>query len=260
MRVPMILGLVGLFTSGIECASVGTPEIRDVRARIAGIDAEGVNLVIELDVYNPYTIALRTPEFRYTVDVEDTPLIQARTNVKVDLPPRQVGTVELPARLEYVQLLRVSHAVADADEVDYRLHGVIRFEVMGESVELPFQQRGTVPVFRMPKFALPTVAFSEVTFTSARLVLETKVTNPNAFRLGLGRIRFELSLGDLPVGNVEVSGKALAPHSNGKLTLSGQVATGSALLQLAADQRLGAPKIDWAGTIDTPYGPIPLRK
>ena len=48
------------------CASLdiaGRPEVRAVRPRITGIDFGGVDLAFDVDVNNPYPMAIRSPGF-----------------------------------------------------------------------------------------------------------------------------------------------------------------------------------------------------
>lgn len=260
MRNAAMVTAAGALALSLGCATSSKPEIRDIRANVSGLDVQGVNMIFDVDVYNPYGVAIRSPQFRYGIDIAGSAFVDAGEQTGIDLPGRKVGTVALPARFEYQQLWEMYQSIAGADEIDYRLHGAILLNAMGESLELPVEHRGKLPVFRMPKFSVPRVKMSEVTLTSAKVLLETDVENPNVFPLGLRDVHFDVALGDVPVGSVTSTTGNLRPRAKGKLTLHGEVTAAGALLQLASGRRPGVPQINWSGSLDTPYGPVPLRR
>src|SRR5512139_3347488 len=88
----------------VGCSSLQRPEIRSVRPHVSAIDLRGVSLIFDVDVSNPYPIAMRAPKFDYAVDVEGNEFVKSQSPVEVDLPARQGGTLSLPARFEYADL------------------------------------------------------------------------------------------------------------------------------------------------------------
>ena len=59
-------------------------------------------MVFDVDVYNPYMMAVRCPRFRCGMDIADQAFLDTYEEVKVDLPAAKVGTIQVPARVEYL--------------------------------------------------------------------------------------------------------------------------------------------------------------
>ena len=197
--------LAGSLAVAGGCSSLQRPAIRDVRTHVTGIDLQGVSLMFDIDIHNPYPIALRAPRFQYGIDIEGAEFISSQAPVEVDLPAGQVGTAKLPARIEYLQLWRTYQSLTDASEVKYRLRGTIPISALGQTHELALSKDGTLPVFRVPEIRVGDVAFSEVSLSKAKATVAGTMRNPNAFALGAKGLGYALVLGDTPVGSLRGS-------------------------------------------------------
>lgn len=251
---------IGLGVFGTGCSIISKPEVRDVRARIEGIDLRGVSLIFDVDVYNPYVVAIRTPGIRYGLDIADKEFIRSSRDTVVDLPAMDTGTLQLPAHIEYAGLWRAYQGLSGADEVDYRLHGSVAVKAMERSFDLPLSYRGRFPVFRLPSFSMPSAEFSDVSMSGAKVVIETEISNPNVFQLALEQLGFDVRIGDVQVGSIRPSlPDGLAAKGSGKLSLVGQITASRALMQLVSGKSLGKPMIQPVGRVGTPYGIVPLE-
>lgn len=253
----MIGAAILLLVTG--CSSLDRPEIRGVRPRITAIDLQGVSLIFDVDVSNPYPFALRTPKFDYGLDVEGNEFIKAQAPTEVDLPALKGGTLALPARFGYAELWRTFQALRDASEVKYRLHGKFMLAALGQNFDLPLSHDGTFPVLRLPKVSVVNVGMSDVSVSSAKLTVEATLHNPNVFALGVNGIGYAIKLGEVPVANVTATtADTIAAGGAGKLTLAGEITAKSALLKLLAGSSLGEPAVSLGGAIQTPYGAVPV--
>lgn len=242
------------------CSLISRPEIRDVRANVQDIDLEGIALVFDVDIYNPYPMAIRTPQFRYGLDIADKEFFTSEEATELDLPARQVGTVRMPAHIKYLGLWRAYKGLSGADEVEYRLHGTVLVRAMEQSFELPVAHRGTFPVFRLPKFSMPQVSFSDVSLSGAKAVIETDINNPNVFGIGLKGLSFDIRIGDVQVGDIRpLALENLGAKSASKLSIIGEVTAAKALGQLLRGRSLGQPTIKCLGNVGTPYGAVSLE-
>jgi LEA14-like dessication related protein len=241
------------------CSSLQRPEIRSVRPHITAIDLQGVSLIFDVDVSNPYPFAMRAPKFDYAVDVEGNEFIKSQSPVEVDLPAHQGGTLTLPARFAYADLWRTFNSLKDSSEVKYQLRGTFMLAALGQSYDLPLSHSGTFPVLRLPKVSIGHVGVSEVSLTNAKVTAEATLHNPNIFALGMNNLGYAVQLGDVPVGSVTAStADTIAAGTTGKLTLAGQITAKAALLKLLQGSSLGEPAVSLAGTIQTPYGAVPI--
>ena len=262
-----LLALAGaalvMLTSG--CAAffdvVGRPTVEDVRTRITKIGFLGVTLTFDIDIRNPYVVPLRSPRFRYALDVEDAPLIEPREHEGVDVAARSVGTVTVPVRLSYTNVWCAYKKLRQAREFAYRLHGAFIISAGDRSFELPVSHRGTLPVLRPPKFSNVRATFSNVSLTSAAVTVEADAENPNIFDLDVKDVGYVLTLGETRVGDLSAGtlGK-IAPGMSGKVILQGRISAVEALVRLLRGEPLGKAKLSPTGVIRTPYGTAELDK
>lgn len=254
-----ILILAGSLALAGGCSS--RPEIRAVRPHVTGIDLQGVSLTFDVDINNPYPIALRAPRFQYGMDIEEAEFIKSQAPVEIDVPAGRVGTTTLPARLEYAQLWRTYRSLANANEVKYRLHGTVLVSALGQTHELPLSHDGTFPVFRLPKIDVTNVDFSETSLSRAKATVTATVHNPNAFALGAKGLGYSRLLGDTPLGSLSATAlESIPAGGTGTLKLSGEITARSALARILQGGGVGDAKVTPTGTIETPFGPVKLER
>lgn len=242
------------------CTQLGArPTVKDMRSRITGIDLRGVDLALDVDIQNPYLIPIKTPKFRYGLDVQDVSFLNADADAKLDLPAGRVGTTTLPVRIEYASLWKLASNLATAKQLNYKLHGTLLLSALGDSFEIPLEHAGTFPVLHLPKFSVKDVNFADVSLSGARVVVDTEVQNPNIFSVGTTGLGYLLRLGDTDVGGITAAtAKDIAAESTGTLQLNGEVNARSALMKLLGGGSLGSPSLTPKGEFSTPYGPVKL--
>lgn len=258
-RLLQLLALSPLI--GIGCASISKPEVRDIRVAVTAIDLQSVALACDVDIYNPYPFTLATPEFEYGFEVEDYELMKSAMATKLDLPARNVGTVKLPLRIEYLQIWKARQALTDSPEINYRLHGTVLVNMLDAPLRLPVSHSGTFPVLRLPKISTPKLRTPEVSLTRAKVAIDTQMTNPNVFRIGLKQLGLTVSIGDVQVGGIGlVTPEAIEAKGSGNLTITGEITARTMLGQLATGKEIGTPSMRLVGAIETPFGVVDIGK
>ena len=265
MRASLISLTMALLTALISaCATfplTERPEIQAVHPRIDGVDFQGVNLAFDVDVDNPYPIPIRTPSFRYGIDIEGSKFFDSEAASGIDLPAKNVGTVTLPVRLSYSDLFRTYQGLADAPEASYKLNGVLIFPVLGRSLELPLSHSGTVPIIRPPTFSDINIDMANISLLKTKINVDTAMKNPNAFSLGIEDLGYVLKLGDVELGGLTATtANTLDSGQTGQLSLTGELSPASAIVNLIRGGSAGGAKILPSGSIQTPYGPVKLQR
>ncbi len=260
MRACWHLGLSAIVAINAGCASIGMrPTIEDIRARITSLDLQAVGLAFDVDVKNPYPVALKTPRFKYGFDVHDTPFVESGSETSVDLPAGRVGTATLPLRVRFADLWALAASLRGSREVSYRLHGAFVVDALGQSFELPLSHEGMFPVLRLPKFSVQKLDVNDVSLSSARVSLDVDVGNPNVFAIDGQDLGYAVRIGDVEVGRVSASTLETVPAGgSGRVTVTGEITARSALLQLAGGMSLGEARLSPTGSFRTPYGHVDL--
>lgn len=255
---------VALFTALAGCSvpvfdSLARPEVKDLRPRITGIDFQGINLAFDVDVANPYPVAIRTPRFKYGIEIAGTQLMASDVATSLDLPASGIGTATLPVRVQYADLLKLYGDLSGVAESDYKLTGAILLGAMGHDFELPLSYTGKFPVLKVPTFTAVKIQTPSVSMGRASVSVDAEIGNPNIFALGLDRLGYGLKLGDVQVGGITAStGGSVAAGGKGALTLTGEISATNAVIQLLTGSKLGAALIQPQGMISTPYGRVSL--
>jgi LEA14-like dessication related protein len=143
-NVAMAGVLVAALWAASGCAS-SRPVLKGVAARVLNVDASGVELAFDVDVENQLPIPLKSTSGRYALDIAEARLLSSDQVPALDLPAGEVGTVTLPARVEYADLIKTAQSMATAKELPYRMQGAFLFPMMGSDYELPFSHEGTIP-------------------------------------------------------------------------------------------------------------------
>ena len=260
MKHAWLLASLAALLSGAGCAALGVrPEIQDVRGRVTSIDLQGVSLTFDVDVKNPYPVPLKTPSFKYGLDIDETPFVESGSAANVDLPAATVGTASLPVQIRYADLWALAASLRESKEFKYRLHGAFLVTALGESFELPLEHEGTSPVLRLPRFSVKDVDVSEASLSSARIDIDVEVSNPNVFSIDSRQLGYVVHMGDVQLGRVTASTLGeVAAGGTGHIALTGELTAKRALMQLARGASIGHVELRPTGSLGTPYGPIEL--
>jgi LEA14-like dessication related protein len=236
------------------------PEVQQVSPRIRGVDFQGLDMAFDVDVNNPYPLPIKTPRFRYGIDIEGSRFFDSEAASQLNLPAMGVGTVTLPVRLSYVDMLRTYRNLADAPEAAYTLRGALIMPVLGRSFEVPVSHSGTVPILRPPTFSNIDVNLANISLLKTRINAEAAMKNPNAFALGIKNLGYALKLGGVELGGLKATtGSTLEAGQTGRLSLSGEISAASAIVNMIKGGNLGGAEIVPSGKIQTPYGPVPFN-
>ena len=253
--------LIGLGMLSLGCAALqemmAKPQVTGVDPKITGADLEGVDLTFDVKVQNPYPTAIQASKLRYRMEIEGAELASSETDAAISVPANSEGTVSLPMRVAFRDVLRVYKSGADKPEVGYKLSGTAVVSAFGKPVELPVSHSGKIPIVRPPRFSDVKVGMARDGFTSATINVSAKVTNPNAFELGVDGLAYMLKLGDAEIGRVSAtSGGTLKPGETKPFALKGHVSGAQALRQLMQAGKLGKARLETSGSFKTPYGPV----
>lgn len=262
----LLLSLMCLFL--LSCKTLSTssllgkvekPRIESVSPRIVGLDFQGIDLAFDVKVRNPYSVPIKSPQFKYGLDVGGANFASSETTSSLDLPARDTGAVVLPLRLEYLDLWQSYERLKDAAEVPYTLHGALISSALGQSIELPIHKSGSFPILRIPDFSNVSVEPPEISLSGARISAKSNVRNPNVFALGLEQLGYNLQIGDIKIGDLKAETlKTIKPGENAEVTLTGTISGMQAIQQLLSGRDLGAARILPCGFVKTPYGSVRL--
>lgn len=239
--------------------SLQKPSIQSITPKITGLDWKGVDMAFDVGVKNPWSVPLKTPKFDYQLAIADQPLLSEAKASGIDLPASGTGIASLPVHLNYTDIWKTAAKLKDSAEIPYSLKGNLLFSPLGKEVKLPLEKSGTVPVLHPPSFSDIAVAEPQISGGEAKVGLDMTVVNPNIFELGLQNLGYAMKIGDVEIGSIQASApKALGAGQSQRVHLAGAITGLSAIGKLVAGGKIGAPKVNAVGSIQTPYGAIKM--
>jgi len=241
--------------------AIEKPTIESIRPRILGLDFSGINLAFDVDLNNPNSFPLKTPKFKYGLDIQGSNFMKSEGTADIDLPAKGVGTVVLPAKIKYLDIWKTYKGLKDANQVSYDLKGAFVVSPLGKDIELPMSKSGSFPVLKIPNFSKISLEPSEVSLTESKVKVKANVTNPNVFEMGLDKLGYVLKMGDVDFADIKSTlSKSLQAGETGQIELDAKVGGLSVLGRILDGVDMGKLSLTPEGSVTTPYGEIPLPK
>jgi LEA14-like dessication related protein len=205
-RLPALLAA---FLMMVGCAGLGEivqePQLHFKKVTPSAFSLAGARFNFDFEVHNPNPLGLRLSQVSYHLALNRHPLASGTLNEGIALPARGSAPLTLPLSLNFKDLLAAAAALGNATTLPYRLSG----KVFVGPLALPYDVEGDLELPRLPKIELAGVQIRELSLNGARLACQVRLTNRNAIPLELGRLAYQLQLGDIQVAAGETA--TLAP-------------------------------------------------
>lgn len=240
--------------------STAQPTASVTGVRISDLSLGDLTLVFDIAITNPYSVPLPLVNIDYALASQGQPFLHGQAALQGDVPAGQSKTVSLPAKVVFVELLKLLQSVRPGAIIPYRgtLGLSVNAPVLGV-LRLPLEKEGTLPVPAPPTVSVASVRWQSLSLAGARGVLNLRVTNPNAFAFDVAALDYDIKLGghSLAKGGL-VNAANLAAGAAQELGINVSVSTaqaGMAVLQLVQGQS-SSYGLDGALAIGTPFGPL----
>lgn len=260
-RLVPLLACIPIAAAGCSDSHLDAP-YQPIRDRITRIDWSGVELTVEADVPNPLETAARSTRFEYRVSIEGGPFRSLESALPLDFPRNGGATARMPVRFQFADVPGYRPGAPGDAEADYELQATIPVDGGGETTTVPVRHRGRFPVLRPPGIRIGRTDLDNDGFTTARLKVEARVSNPNAFDLSAEQLGYELRIGDLLVAQLRADTRSSIPAGDdGKVKLVGKISATQLIGRLiGGGLDLRQATVIPVGTLSTPYGPLPLQR
>ena len=236
------------------------PKVSVSNVRIAELSLTHLDLVFDLTITNPYAVELPLVNVDFSLASQARPFLQGQAPLQGTVPINGSKTVPVPARVVFLELLKVLQEVRPGAVVPY--HATLGLSVnapMLGALRLPLEKDGVIPVPTAPNVSIPSVTWKSVSLAGATGLLKMRVSNPNAFAFDVAGLDYDIKLGSfgLAKGGL-VNAASLVPGGAQDIGINVSVSTaqaGMAIVQLLQG-RGSAYSLGGALTIGTPFGPL----
>jgi hypothetical protein len=156
-RMAKVLFVGALLTVGIGCESMEeSMSLRKPEARVMGMqfrdaDAYGVTAVFDVQIVNHYPVELPLMRFSYAVSSQGRRFMAGSSEVGIQIPVGGSQTVSLPARIDYMSMLRLLGGARPGATIPYeaQLELTINTPRLG-TIMLPLEKGGEVTLPALP--------------------------------------------------------------------------------------------------------------
>lgn len=264
---PLLAALAaGLALSGcaalnqIAASAFEKPRLTFRSASLQSVDLEGATLGFEFDLENPNRFGLSVARLGYGVELEGARVASGEMPGGLKIPAAGKTAITFPVRIRYGDVPGIVSLLGkQRDTIGYRLSGTVGVQTPVGVIDLPMSHQATLPLPRLPAFALDGLAIRSVSLSSVALDLKVRVKNPNAFPIPAGKLDYALALAGASVARGDGRPLAAVPG------------TGSAVVSIpiridlleagraASDLVRGSPvDVNLRGTADVGGLPVPL--
>lgn len=223
-RIVLMLAVLALVSG---CAmlrpEVTPPELRVSDVRVLGMSLADAKIAVDLEVDNPnaYTLSLR--RLTYGLSLQDKPLFNGIVSERIQVEANGSSRVTLPFTLRFQDALGTMRALAQSEELRYRLSGEADFGLLS----LPYSKSGSIGLPKLPEVSVKSVQVDAFTLSGLALSLGVQVNNANDFPVDFKGMNYELKIADAPLlTGRSTQALAVNPNGTGMLTLDMFVAYG----------------------------------
>jgi len=155
----LAVALVPVFSAGCETMQEAL-NLKKPSARLTGLKFEDVKLdaailLFDVEVDNPYPIALPLMNLDYGLSSGAQPFLTGRTALQTIVPARSKKTVSLPASINYMDIFRALRGIRPGSRIPYKAD-------LGLSVDTPALGLIRLPLKKEGELVLPTVSDTNI--------------------------------------------------------------------------------------------------
>ena len=140
-------------------------------------------------------MSLALASLDYDFKLENQSVVSGVTAKAMKLNANSTSTVQLPVTLKFDDLKKLPGELWNKDKLAYDLQTTfnITLPIIG-NYAVPVAKKGELPVPKIPDIKLKDIQVKSMSFTSAEVLAQVEVSNPNNFQLGLKSFDYQLNV------------------------------------------------------------------
>lgn len=253
--------LIGTSLTGCEELEDFLPTVTFDNLSVDSIDFEGAQVDFVFAVNNPNPIEVGLSSFSYDFALADVPLFDGDNADGFALEAAGASELRLPVALNWQSTWESVQATRGLDEVGFGLGGHFGFDTPAGEARLPYNEDGSFPALRTPKFRLANLRATSLNPLRPTLALDVGVDNAHGSTLCFDRFDYGIDLNGQSLASGLINTFDVEGGTEGMITLPIEVnvlSAGSAIISTI----LGGGQLDVglgaSMDVETPFGILPL--
>jgi LEA14-like dessication related protein len=215
--------------------SAPKPGARILGATIRDLRLNSLDLLFDVEVSNPYAVALPLLDLSYTLGSGQQQLLAGSIKPSGSVPANGTSIVQLPARLDLGAVLKTLPGVKPGAVVPYtaKLIVIVEPPLLGP-MQLPLQRSGELPIPAIPEITLSSFEVGDLGVDQISGKARLRVKNTNQFTLDLSQLRVDLTIAGRKVASTRTnSSSRLGPGRTAAVDIPVTLSPGAATAALA---------------------------
>jgi len=173
---------------------------------LKSIDFEKAELLFDFAVENKNPVTLDLAGLDYNLIIAEQSLISGVTAKGIKLKANSTSPVQVPVTLKFDDLKKLPGEIWGKDNFDYKLDTVINVMLpyIG-NYAVPVTKTGQLPVPKLPSISIKGMKVQNLSFTTANVIAQVEIDNPNAFELALSNLNYQLNINQQEWGQGKVA-------------------------------------------------------
>ena len=237
-----LLLLVGCETLN-ALSSAPRPDARVTGARFRGLSLDRVDLDLDVEVDNPYSVQLPIAGLDLALKSGEHRVLSASVEPGAPIPADGQRTLDVPVSIPFLELVQAVSGLRPGETTPYQVDLTLAFDTpaLGR-IEVPLRHSGDLWVPALPSVQIARVGVTEASLSRVRAEIAVKVDSVNAVALPIQRFDYGLSLAGVSVARSTVDPQAELPADGAAeivipLELS-PMSSGRALVQALSSGRV----------------------
>lgn len=223
---PVLLTLLLFYVGGCQSLqdvlnSVQKPTLSIQDVRLGQFSFQEMELIYEVVINNPNTVALQMQDYSYRLDVNDEPFLDGDQKQGLEIKANGSSIVEVPLTVNFQNLFTTIQGITEQDASTYDFQTTMAFNlpVLGRT-EVPVSKKGTIPIIKRPVLNFQSLEIEQMSLSKADLLLNLSFENPNGFGLHINELSYSLEIDRAPwASGTALNGLDLAKNKTTELQI-----------------------------------------
>lgn len=170
-----------------------TLSVEDIR--IGQFNFQEMELIYQVRINNPNTVSLQLEDYTYKLDINDEAFLSGNQQQGLEIEANKSNTIEVPLIVNFRDLFDTVQGVAEQNESTFRFESTMAFNlpVLGRT-EVPVFRSGAIPIIKRPTIEIKGLKVQNLSLSSADLLLNLTLDNPNGFGLRINGLSYGLDI------------------------------------------------------------------
>jgi LEA14-like dessication related protein len=238
------------------------PTAHVIGASIRGLSLQNIVLLFDIEVENPYAVALPLADLGYTLTSNGKNFLEGSMKPTGTIPSHGKQVLQVPATVQFSSLTSVLKGVKPGSVVPYTANFKIGVDtpVVGH-VDVPLSKSGELPVPAVPRVEMASFAVEKLGIDQIKATAKLQIHNNNEFPLDLKKFGANFALAGVEIGSGKIGGPISLPAGkdaaiNVPLSMSPR-AVGMSLVNFLRGKEI-AYTVSGTFDADSRFGPIAL--